>query len=203
MNRSFVVFVMAFFVFACGTSNNDSGDVKAKVAEPTCSPQDAVAGTAGSAGPQGPVGPQGPMGPKGEQGPPGKDGSAAEKGDPGPAGPQGPQGAAGPMGPQGLMGPQGPKGDPGTGMLVGNMYQRKTANMAALTPTAVSTLWCDPGDIAVGGGCNFLQSATQFSQIKTSGTVLDAANNRMGWECSGYSSNNSGSMGAWVVCHAQ
>lgn len=210
MNKSvFGMVIMALFLFACGTESKDAA-VTAKVQDPTCSPSDTPTGASGTAsvgpaGPAGPIGPIGPQGPAGKDGKDGLDGLAAAKGDTGPAGPTGPQGPQGPQGIQGPMGLTGPKGADGTsGLSIGGMYQRETAAYVALAIGANNgdTQWCNPGDIAVGGFCNLQNDATHTTSLRIGGTTVDAANNLMGYGCTGYASSKIGGVIAGVICHA-
>jgi hypothetical protein len=88
----------------------------------------------GIPGDVGPVGPQGEPGPQGPQGPQGL------KGDTGDVGPKGPKGDTGA---QGAVGPAGPAG-PGAAI---SSYRRHVRPAGG-----TGDVYCDPGDIATGGG---------------------------------------------------
>ena len=203
MNTSICATVLvSLFLFACGTDTTKTAEVISKVSDPTCNTQD-VAGATGSTGAVGPQGPQGPKGDTGPQGPQGIPGSSAGKGDQGDVGPQGPQGATGPQGPQGIQGaagPMGPAGAAGTTVHVGLMYNRTSAANSAVNPTGTAAVWCDAGDIAIGGGCLPLNDSTHSTVMRFFGTALDVPNNKMGYSCTGFSANSTGSMAANVVC---
>lgn len=85
----------------------------------------------------------------GQSGQPGPMGPQGQEGAMGPAGPMGPEGPAGPMGPEGPQGPPGPAGDGsgGTAMTFYRLYTSAEAN-----PDAFPRVWCNDGDLAVGGG---------------------------------------------------
>jgi hypothetical protein len=140
--------------------NKSSGEVKIVGPSDTCKKNWVplrwnMRGVRGDLGPQGPAGPQGdpgPMGPAGPQGPIGPEGPGGPQGpqgETGPDGPPGPQGEAGPAGPRGEAGPAGPQGPQG----VLGFYKRSHPSRP-IAPGASGGIaaYCDPGDLATGGG---------------------------------------------------
>lgn len=79
-------------------------------------------------GPQGVTGPQGPAGPQGIQGP---------------------QGVQGPVGPLGAQGPVGPIGLTG---VVRIYFKVVETVVPPNSPSSAVVAWCEPGDVATGGG---------------------------------------------------
>jgi len=80
------------------------------------------------------------------------------------------------------------------------MYTRTSNGVAVQNGVAGSKQWCDAGDIAIGGECALVMDATHATYFRAAGTVLDVANNKMGYECFGYSPNLTGSLVATVIC---
>lgn len=104
-------------------------------------------GGGGAQGPAGPTGPQGPSGAGGATGPQGPQGPAGSDGADGATGPQGPQGdpgSAGSQGIQGIQGIQGPAGADGAAGATGaaglgfGAVVKLSADLAAVTTTALA-----------------------------------------------------------------
>lgn len=169
----------------------------------SCSCVDGALGSQGSKGDQGEVGPTGEQGPKGDQGEAGPTGPAGWKGDPGEAGPQGPQGqqgiqgvqgqqgvmgATGPQGQQGPTGPKGSTGDPGAPLAVADTYvEVETVQATQNDMTAVEAI-CDPGDVVLGGSCEWSTIAAVFN-VWVLGNHPIATAGTQGWHCKGYNMN--------------
>lgn len=158
-------------------------------------------GERGPRGEDGPIGPEGPPGPQGLQGLPGRDGTGV--GPPGPVGPQGltgpigPQGPEGPAGPQGSAGPTGPagpkgsKGDPGAAFEVVTYTRGNSINVATGTQPVVE-VQCDPGDLAIGGGC----SLGSINMLMTRNRTMYPG----GWTCQAWNSGSASTMSVTVTC---
>lgn len=95
------------------------------------------------------TGPQGATGATGATGPQGPRGANDATGATGPQGPQGPQGPRGPKGDTGATGPQGPAGT------FGSVTVRSTPGTIPSGAQVATTVTCNPGEVAVGGGASF------------------------------------------------
>lgn len=107
-------------------------------------------------GPVGPMGPQGPAGTAGAVGPQGERGARGPEGPAGPAGPMGEKGEQGSRGEPGLTGPAGPTGpagllDPSVLYMV-----EEEQDYVSSGGGAVLHAWCDDGDVAISGGCEYI-----------------------------------------------
>ncbi len=169
-----------------------------------------ASGSQGPTGPEGATGPQGATGPTGAgvttttelpggpncpfggvrldsafgasfvcNGASGVDGQAGATG---PAGPSGPTGAVGPKGDTGATGPQGPAGTGGAGGLT--FYKRFGNTSVPNTGTHVGTVlvYCDAGDMAMGGGYSAGSMTVEYDTLDSSipgteGWFVTARNN--------------------------
>ena len=212
MNK-LVLTLIAISLFGCSNGSDGSPG------QPGLSGTNGAQGDQGPQGPKGDIGPQGPTGPAGKdgaqgpQGPTGATGPAGQDGAQGPAGatgPQGPQGLDGPMGPQGPQGAQGPAGAKGATGPAGpagvidttKLYFKQTSN-TALTGTNGYILDCDPGDVAISGGCTITpadQASTRLAgsypyKTSTNAVLPDA------WSCRFYAASTTNySFTAFVLC---
>lgn len=199
----FLLFVCSLFGISCAET-----DVESETHERTSSgsgsePQDTCTQVC--------VGEQGPVGPQGEQGLPGPAGAPGEAGAEGPMGSPGEQGAAGPPGPQGETGATGATGAPGPmglqglpgpagadgGFDAGSIYSTSWSEFVG-AGTTNHILECNPGDIAISGGCSMQQTANasiraNHPAIQNPGAAPYA------WFCS-FSVASSAVMNAYVVC---
>jgi len=127
-----------------GTNGVDGMSIQGPSGEQGLPGADGVPGISvqGPVGPQGAVGPQGPAGPRGADG---VDGSPGEAGIQGEAGPQGEPGV-------GTPGPAGPKGDTGS-ISADNLYTVQVGSGSLSGGETNLYAECDPGDIAISGGC--------------------------------------------------
>jgi hypothetical protein len=129
--------------------------------------------------PAGPQGPQGPAGPRGPEGPPGARGA---------------EGATGARGAEGARGPQGPQGPAGA------------TNVTVRTgPTqgGDAEVFCNPGEVAVGGGGGPTNPSTELTFLRYSRPVQDSGT-PTGWSVliEDVNGNPSQSVQAVVVCAA-
>jgi hypothetical protein len=148
--------------FVAGASNGSTGTTGATGTTGTTGATGGSTGPAGPAGPTGPAGPAGPTGadgPTGPAGPVGPTGAGGQRGATGPQGQPGATGQRGPIGPAGPTGPTGPVGSRGatgpTGATGPASTYVRIAHGSKRTP--VVDVYCDPGDVATGGG-----AVTQF-----------------------------------------
>jgi hypothetical protein len=111
--------------------------------------------------PRGTRGPAGPPGDPGPQGPPGNNGAQGPQGPAGPAGPAGPPGATGAPGAAGAIGPPGPAGP------VNLDYNYKEVTSGAGANRQWTSVACDAGWHAVGGG-GFVGNAYDGAQLTAS-----------------------------------
>jgi hypothetical protein len=74
---------------------------------------------------------------------------------------------AGPAGPQGPQGPKGDKGDRGATPQVRLHTTQPSGYMARFTPV-IGTIYCDPGEYAIGGG--FITASSSLDKL----TVLNS-----------------------------
>jgi hypothetical protein len=132
------------------------------------------------AGPQGPRGPQGATGPEGPAGPRGPEGATGARGAEGATGARGAEGPAGPQGPAGATNVTVRQGPVGAGE---------------------STVMCNPGEVAVGGG-GFTQDPAEPTFLVSSGPTAPAQG--QGWSviAGRVGGGASQSVGAIVVCAA-
>jgi hypothetical protein len=159
-------------------------------------------GMVGPEGPEGPEGPAGPEGPPGEQGPPGPAGPQGEQGEQGPEGPQGIQGEQGPPGPAGPkgdtgtpgatgmpgltgpQGPEGPEGPPGAGPInFDDVYLRTASVVVNANQTGIRDVFCDAGDVVIGGSCDASGGDGRFSFIQNRPLIPDPPSTSRGWIC--------------------
>ncbi len=164
-------------------------------------------GAAGAPGPQGPAGPMGAAGVEGPAGPmglPGADGPVGPMGPTGPAGPAGAdgstglQGTTGADGPEGPAGPVGPQGAPG---LSGIEVVSRNSGPATNT-SAVITVLCPAGKVAIGGGASILGGTTTVV-LNINQPTMSQSGLPNGWlgggiETIAYASN--WWVTAWAIC---
>lgn len=142
-------------------------------------------GEPGIPGPEGPMGPQGPAGQDGLPGAQGPMGPAGPQGAQGPAGPQGAQGPMGPMGPQGLKGETGPQGPAGAGLERGRFYGAQNK----ITKCGSVSVECNPGDIAITGGCH-LGGSLLLHLLTSEPKAYGGDGVPNAWFCNSYAPNN-------------
>ncbi len=87
---------------------------------------------------------------------------------------------------QGETGPQGPTGEPGP---IADIYVRSIPSPNVVGTFGGSTVMCDQGDVATGGGVSCppnggCQSGTNGPFVSTAGPVLDPSGTPNGWEFS-------------------
>jgi hypothetical protein len=85
---------------------------------------------------------------------------------------------------QGDTGPQGPPGDPGP---IADIYVRSVPSPNVVGIFGGATVFCDPGDIATGGGASCpatggCQNGSNGPYVSVAGPVLDAEGLPVGWE---------------------
>lgn len=147
-------------------------------------------GPRGFRGPRGRRGPEGEAGPRGKPGPRGPQGTRGRHGY---TGDQGPRGKPGPRGLPGVSGELGPQGDPGTVRFYPVEGDVVSPNEMEFF-TAVA--FCEPGDVAVGGGFR----AVEFGESAPS--ILSSASfSGTDWTVEGQSGEaQTGSLVAQVIC---
>jgi hypothetical protein len=136
----------------------------------------------------------------------------------GPAGPKGSPGERGEPGPAGPTGPQGPKGEPGERGPAGGIGEVHTRVADSLGGGTVS-VFCEPGEVAIGGGGASRDSSISVSApTSASGELVTRGEVPMGWRVTeaaapaAFGSDAPGSPGpslsepvisgltAWVLC---
>lgn len=134
----------------------------------------------------------------GDRGPAGASGTTGPQGT---AGPAGSQGTAGPAGPQGERGPAGPKGL--------TSVRNVTGPMPSSATEATGRVFCDPEEIAIGGGVIALHgqggavpalAASQSSRGASDGPMAPGS----GWEIRVRNQASTGTVSAtiFVLCAA-
>ncbi len=68
--------------------------------------------------------------------------------------------------------------------LEARLYARQADAPALPGELGTATAWCDPGDVAISGGCVWGKAPGTVDPV-SSGPVLDGAGAPIGWECSG------------------
>lgn len=207
MVRFLVVVLVTLLLVGCGESNEPTSTTTTTTGaagQPGARGTTGEQGPPGPSGPMGPAGSQGPRGEQGAQGPSGPAGPAGAKGDPGAQGPQGAQGAVGPagaQGPQGSAGAQGAQGPAGAGMALNKVY---TVQGNPVGPDGVGTgyaeVFCQAGDMAIGGGCRFTGNAAgSTTTVKVYDFGMLQKNGLWGYSCTG-TNVTSNQVVADVVC---
>jgi len=84
----------------------------------------------------------------------------------------------------GETGPQGPPGEPGP---IAQIYVRSQPSPPVIGGFGGSTVFCDPGDVATGGGASCppmggCQSGSNGPFVSYAGPVLDETGMPVGWE---------------------
>lgn len=146
---------------------------------------DGADGVDGEAGPMGPAGADGAPGATGAQGPAGAQGPVGPASTvPGPAGApgeRGPAGEAGTPGAPGIQGAPGPAGAPGS-VDASKLYVVEDGATSSSTSQQVLLVQCDPGDVALSGGCGYSPIGTTAAALRVS-TPTSSSALPDGWQC--------------------